>query len=141
MKIVLDTNVLVSSLWSPLGPPAKIVRLLADGELQLVHSPSIMAEYREVLARPRFNFDQNLVKQILDFYLLVGVNVAGTASGRVLPDMKDLPFLNAALEAEASYLVTGNLKDFPDAICHPVKPIAPSIFLAEWPGASDSPRY
>lgn len=140
MKIVLDTNVLVSALWSPDGPPAKVVRLLADGQLQLVHSPAILKEYREVLARPRFGFKQNLVAQILIFFELVGLSVLGTASGRILPDPKDLPFLDAALEAEASYLVTGNLKDFPIAVCLPVKPLAPSIFLTEWPKESDSPK-
>jgi uncharacterized protein len=99
-----------------------------------------MAEYREILARPRFGFDQKLARQILDFYQLVGISVAGTASGRSLPDIKDIPFLDAALEAGAQYLVTGNLKDFPDAVCLPVKPVAPSIFITEWPGTNDSSR-
>lgn len=139
MRIVLDTNVLVSALWSPEGPPTKVVRLLADGRLHLVHSPAILIEYREVLARPRFGFNRDLVTRVLDFFQLAGLSVPGTASGRLLPDPKDLPFLDAALEAEASYLVTGNLKDFPVTVCLPVKPLAPSIFLTEWTKESDSP--
>jgi putative PIN family toxin of toxin-antitoxin system len=137
MKIVLDTNVLVSALWNAEGAPAKVVRLLGDGQLQLVTSPAILAEYREVLTRKRFGFDPMRVAQILEFFGLVGMNVPGTASQRKLPDTKDHAFLDAALEAKAEYLVTGNLKDFPEVVCLPVKPLGPTAFLALWLGAQD----
>ena len=48
MKVVLDTNVLVSGLLNPYGPPGRIVQLAAAGELQLCLDARILAEYREV---------------------------------------------------------------------------------------------
>jgi putative PIN family toxin of toxin-antitoxin system len=135
VRIVLDTNVLVSALWKPQGPPGVLVRGLADGRLQPVLSPVILAEYHEVLARRRFNFDQKRVSQILSFIQLIGVVVQGASSGRRLPDTTDLPFLDAALEAGAAYIVTGNFKDFPAEECVPVKPVGPAKFLARWTGS------
>jgi len=130
VRIVLDTNVLVSALWKPQGPPGILVRSLADGRLQPVLSPVILAEYREVLARKRFGFDQGQVARMLDFMRLIGLTVEGKASGRRLPDPTDLPFLDAALEGGAVCIVTGNLKDFPAQACLPVKPMGPSDLLA-----------
>ena len=58
MRIVLDTNVLVSGLLSPHRPPGEIVRLVSGGLVSLCLDARIVAEYRDVLARPRFGFDQ-----------------------------------------------------------------------------------
>jgi len=52
MKIVLDTNVLVSGLLQPFGPSGQIVRLVASGEVVLCHDPRILTEYGEVLHYP-----------------------------------------------------------------------------------------
>ncbi|HKI01222.1 MAG TPA: putative toxin-antitoxin system toxin component, PIN family [Thermoanaerobaculia bacterium] len=54
MKIVLDTNILVSGLLQPFGPSGQIVRLVAAGELVLCHDSRILAEYWEVLLRKKF---------------------------------------------------------------------------------------
>ena len=132
MKIILDTNVLVSALWNPHGPPAKVLLLVAEGRVQPVHSSTILAEYRDVLTRPRFGFNPARVTQILDYFQLVGVGVTGKSSGRRLPDLTDLPFLDAALEGRETRIVTGNLKDFPVKACLPVKPVGPAEFLAEF---------
>ncbi len=132
MIIVLDTNVLVSALYSPQGPPAQLLHLVAQGRLRLVHSPIILKEYQEVLARPRFAFDPKKVAQILSFIQLTGLTVSPKPCDRQLPDPTDLPFLSAALESPAKLLVTGNLKDFPAEICRPVKPLSPAAFMAAW---------
>ncbi|MBM3277488.1 MAG: PIN domain-containing protein [Candidatus Handelsmanbacteria bacterium] len=46
MRVVLDTNVLVSGLLSPYGPPVELVRLVAMGVLQVCYEARILAEYR-----------------------------------------------------------------------------------------------
>ncbi len=56
MKIVLDTNVLVSGLLTPYGAAAEIVRLIASGVLSVCYDTRILLEYQEVLARPKFQF-------------------------------------------------------------------------------------
>ena len=55
-RVVVDTNVIVSAFLSPTGNPAKIVDNIANRSLQICYSPEILAEYMEVLSRPRFNF-------------------------------------------------------------------------------------
>jgi len=66
MKIVLDTNVLVSGLLQPVGPSGQIVRLVASGDLVLCHDPRILAEYQEVLFRKKFSFDPERVDALLE---------------------------------------------------------------------------
>jgi putative PIN family toxin of toxin-antitoxin system len=56
VKIVLDTDVIVSGLIQPLGNPAKVLTLALAGAVQICHEKRILAEYAEVLARPRFKF-------------------------------------------------------------------------------------
>jgi predicted nucleic acid-binding protein len=65
MRIALDTNVLVSGLLKGHSAAGTIVRLVAGGMAHLVYNVRILTEYREVLARPKFGFEQSLVKAIL----------------------------------------------------------------------------
>ena len=53
MRVVLDTNVLVSALLTAGGPPDAIVRAAYNGDFQLVASSPLVAELRSVLIRPR----------------------------------------------------------------------------------------
>lgn len=57
MLAVLDTNVVVSGLLKPYSSAGYIVRLVAEGALQVAYDARILLEYREVLARPKFGFD------------------------------------------------------------------------------------
>ena len=65
MRVVLDTNVVVSGLLQALGPSGQIVRLVAEGELQVCYDVRILAEYREVLLRPKFRFEPGRVEAFL----------------------------------------------------------------------------
>ncbi|MCL1799557.1 MAG: putative toxin-antitoxin system toxin component, PIN family [Eggerthellaceae bacterium] len=56
MRIVIDTNVLVSALWQESGNPAALVKKVLEGELEPLYDDRIMAEYREVLVRSRRDF-------------------------------------------------------------------------------------
>lgn len=110
---MLDTNVLVSGLLSPFGPPAQIVRLVAVAELFLCFDPRILAEYRAVLARRKFGFALEDVKALLDEIQSSGELVFGRPLSHPLPDPGDEPFLEVAIAASAEHLVTGNAKHFP----------------------------
>ena len=61
MLLVVDTNVLVSGLLQARGPSGQIVRGLANGALNLAFDARILIEYQEVLRRPKFRFDPELV--------------------------------------------------------------------------------
>lgn len=52
-RVVLDTNIFVSALISPMGNPAKIYRMFFTGAISLVYSADIFEEYQDVLHRPR----------------------------------------------------------------------------------------
>ena len=55
-KVVLDTNVLVSALWSKQGNPNRIVEKLFKNEIELCYTDEIIEEYDEVLRREKFGF-------------------------------------------------------------------------------------
>lgn len=115
---VIDTNVLVSALLSGHSDAATVLLIgkMISGELIPVYSADIMSEYREVLSRPKFKFDKALTEYLLAAVDRFGLMVEATATGAILPDMKDLPFYEVVMEKRRSddaYLVTGNIKHFP----------------------------
>ena len=132
MKIVLDTNVLVSGLLTPFGPCGEIVRMVASADITVCYDARILTEYREVLARPRFRFNPDRVAAILEQIEYRGMPVASRPLSRPLPDPDDEPFLAVALAGTASCLVTGNHAHFPPALCGKATVLSPAEFLAEW---------
>ena len=114
---VIDTNVLVSALISNHADAAtvQLVGRLISGEIVPVYSNEIMREYREVLGRKKFGFEQGMINYILLTIERYGVMIEPSATGVILSDMKDLPFYEVVMEKreDGAYLVTGNLKHFP----------------------------
>lgn len=129
MRIVLDTNVVVSGLWSPFGPPGDIVNLVAAGKLPLCLDERIVGEYREVLARPRLAFAAERVEALLAQIVATGEFVIATPLPHRLPDSDDEAFLEVALAAQADFLVTGNLRDFPAHLRQGITIVSPRVFL------------
>ena len=112
VKVVLDTNILVSSLLTA-GPPAIIVDLIADGKIIPFYSNPILQEYWDVLSRKKFGFDSEQVSRLIDDIVRIGIAVEGkqlNKNKKVNED--DRIFYDAAVEAMA-YLITGNIKHFP----------------------------
>ena len=129
MKIVLDTNVLVSGLLSPYGAPADIVGMVSSGVLRLCYDARVMVEYQDVLARPKFQFDQKKVKDLLVFAQQSGEVVAASPLNARLPDVHDEIFLEVALAGRAAFLITGNIKHFPASSRQGVNVVTPQEFL------------
>ncbi len=132
MRIVLDTNVLVSGLLSPFGPPGEIVRLVSSGLIEVCLDARISAEYREVLARPRFGFDQGDVGSLLDYLESNADTVAAEPLATRLPDADDEPFLEVALASAADCLVTGNLSHYPAAARAGVAVLSPTELIERY---------
>lgn len=129
MRIVLDTNVLVSGLLSPFGPPGEIVRMVSSGAVVLCIDARILAEYDEVLARPRFDFDPDSVAALLDYVDFTSEVVAARPLSVRLPDADDEPFLEVALACGADCLVTGNLSHFPPEARGDATLLSPAEFV------------
>ncbi len=113
MKIVLDSNVLVTALLSPYGSPAQVLQMLLSEQAQLCYDARILSEHRAVLARPKFGFDPEPIAALLDYLEKMGILAATSPLPVTLPDPDDEMFLEAALAAHADHLVTGNLRHFP----------------------------
>jgi uncharacterized protein len=129
MRIVLDTNVLVSGLLNPYGAPGQIVGLVAAGELSLYFDARIFSEYRNVLLRPAFDFRIEHVEALLEQIRSGGTSVAACPLSHRLPDHDDEPFLEVAISAAAEYLVTGNPRHYPVRSRGPIAVVSPAEFL------------
>lgn len=114
MRIVMDTNVLVSALLSPNGSPARVLALVMDGKVELCVDVRIFAEYEEVLNRSRFKFRRESIDKVLLFIKHETQWLMPTPVDIEMPDADDIPFYETALFADAYRLVTGNKVHFPD---------------------------
>jgi putative PIN family toxin of toxin-antitoxin system len=112
-RVVLDTNIIVSSLLQPLGPPAQVLVLGLAGSVLLCVSGSVYAEYEEVISRPRFRRSAEVISSTLHAIRDRSLWVRPTEIVRACSDPDDDVFLECAQAAQAAYLVTGNLKHFP----------------------------
>lgn len=129
MKIVLDTNVLVSGLLTPFGPSGEIVRMVSAGELILHVDARILSEYQEVLNRPKFQFDKDHVSILLNFIKIHGQFISSLPLKNHLPDPDDEPFLEVAIAGEVRSLVTGNSVHYPLSSREGIKIFSPKEFL------------
>ena len=112
MRVVLDTNIVVSALLSPHGAPAKVVRLAIRGDLVPLYDERIVAEYRDVLGRPKFGFNPADIADVVRQLERAGELVLAQPLAVELPDPDDLPFIEVAAAGSADALVTGNPRHF-----------------------------
>lgn len=129
MKIVLDTNVLVSGILSPHGPPAAVLRALLTERVCLCFDERILSEYRDVLSRGKFAFDRELVAEVLSFLEAAGFRTLAQPLDLALPDPADQMFLEVAVFGQADFLVTGNLRHFPSSARQGIAVVSPREFL------------
>ena len=113
MRVILDTNIIVSALLQPLGPPAQVFLLALGHSVQLCVSGSIYAEYEEVIRRPRFKRSEETILSTLKAIQETAHWVRHSASVRACSDPDDDIFIECAQACVADYIVTGNVKDFP----------------------------
>ena len=132
--IVLDSNVIVSAGISPAGPPAKIVaNLVLSGMIHVVTSPRVAAEYREVVRRAKFH-RYGFPPLWLEYLIEESMRLPDPESwSSICPDPKDTPFI-ALAHAAGAWLVTGNLKHFPEPVRGGVTVISPADYLAHLVG-------
>ena len=129
MIIVLDTNVLVSGILTPYSKAATILRLVADGTVQLAFDLRLLSEYRDVLSRSKFNFTKENVEGVLEQIEQEGLLVSAKPLKFHLPDPDDELFLEDALSGGAKAIVTGNKRHFPKKEYKEVRILSPAEFL------------
>lgn len=129
MRVVLETNVLVSGLLQPHGAPGELARLAAIGVLQVCYDVRILAEYRAVLLRPLFPFAQTRVESLLDQVKAGGLMVGARPLPAPLQDPDREVFLAVALAGPAPHLVTGDARHYPAKSRQEVQVVSPAEFL------------
>jgi uncharacterized protein len=113
LRVVLDTNIVVSGLLSPKGSPSAILDAATSKQFRCFVSESLIEEYSDVLARSDLGLDQRRVARFIRDFRKVALLVAPRQKALVARDPDDNMVMECALEAEADFVVTGNTRDFP----------------------------
>jgi uncharacterized protein len=113
LRLVLDTNVVISAALKPEGLQRTVFLLAISKPARLYVSEAILVEYRMVLARPELRIRRGLQMEFLDLLENRARMVSPARLVRASSDPEDDKFLECADEARADYLVTGNLRHFP----------------------------
>jgi len=135
-RAVLDTNVLVSALISPAGASARLLIEFRAGALELVVSPLLLAELREILRRPKFR--RYVSEPEVDAYVelirreSIVYDDPEPSSAPLGVDPDDEYLIDLAREARADALVSGDahLLD----VRHAVPAMSPGEFLGSLAG-------
>jgi len=113
LRVVLDTNVLVSAAIKPAGLQRTVFLIAISKPARLFVSRPVLLEYAEVLARSELRIRKGLRLQLLQLIKNHGHTVSPNRRLEVTTDPADNMFLECADAARADYLVTGNQKHFP----------------------------
>jgi putative PIN family toxin of toxin-antitoxin system len=111
VRIVLDTNVVVSGLLSDTSVPAQVLDLCIAGDVMLAVDGRIMREYEDVLMRPELKLPPRDVVEFLGI-LQYAERVVGVPLPLSFPDRADVPFIETAVAGAADAIVTGNVRHF-----------------------------
>jgi putative PIN family toxin of toxin-antitoxin system len=113
VRVVLDTNVLISAALKPAGLEAAVVNAVIAGELEAWVTEEIWGEYEEVLARPKFNAVREVSHGILAaLRSRVSITRPVAALAAAL-DKDDTRFIECAEAAQTDFIVTGNRRHYP----------------------------
>lgn len=113
---VIDTNVIVSSVIKSDSIPGLIVELAIKGNIVMLFNDDIVKEYRDVLSRKKFDFNQIMIKSLLNSLIKSGKLCESKVVDRDFIDESDKKFyeLYYFFKKENNvFLITGNKKHFP----------------------------
>ncbi|HWY21593.1 MAG TPA: putative toxin-antitoxin system toxin component, PIN family [Candidatus Acidoferrum sp.] len=113
IRVVLDTNVIVSAHLNSEGYERSVLDLALSGKLRMFVSEAILREYESVLRRPKFRLNTLHVSRSLRLVRAAARVVAPYGQLNVAREPGDNRFLECAEAAKADYLVTGNKRHFP----------------------------
>ena len=113
LRLVLDTNIVVSAALKPDGLQRTVLVLALTKPARLYVSSAILLEYREVLARPELQIRKGLQQKLLQLIRGRAHVVRPALHLQITSDPGDNIFLECADAARADYLVTGNTRHFP----------------------------
>lgn len=113
LRLVLDTNVVVSAVLKPDGLQRTVLLLAMSKPARWYVSRAILLEYQAVLSRPELGIRRGLRNQFLQLISRKVHTVATARPLNITPDPGDNKFLECADAARADFFITGNLRHFP----------------------------
>jgi uncharacterized protein len=128
LRLVVDTNILVSAALKPYGLQRTVFLLAITRPARLYVSDAILSEYRDVLSRPELKIRKGVRQQLLQLVENHSHLVRPRRPLMVAKDPDDNKFLECADAGRADYLVTGNRNHFPE-FWKQTKVITPREFL------------
>jgi len=136
-RIVIDTNILVSAILTPKGNPAKILKRVLEGKLNLIISPAILEEARQVFNYPKLaklmkknKITKEEVYNFLDKMSKVAIITPGQLKIDAIPDdPADNKIPACGLEGGADFIISGDRHLTDLKIFQGIKIVDPSTFL------------
>jgi len=114
MRLVLDTNVVISAFIKPDSKPSHVLKIALGHKAELCYNSAILGEYESVMLRPKFSskIDTNNIRRFIDLIRSIGFPFHPPPSNIKLPDESDRIFYDTAKKS-GSVLISGNIKHFP----------------------------
>jgi putative PIN family toxin of toxin-antitoxin system len=132
MRVVVDTNVVVSAILRDRNPERAVMHLVESTDWDWVASADILAEYRAVLRRPKFGLPAAVLERWEERFRKAIALWPVTLPPEFQRDPTDAKFIACVLASEADYLLTGD-RDFESATGFPgVHPIGTSQFVSRF---------
>ena len=131
MKVVVDTNVLVSALIFPGGSPEAFYRLALEGRIELVTSPPLLAELGRILTQ-KFGWEPERAEEAVEQVIrLAEIVVPREALSEIDADPADNRVLEAAAEVGANAIVSGDRHLLALGSWHGIAIRSPAASMAE----------
>lgn len=114
---VIDTNILVSALWTkdPESPTIKVIDYIFSGRIVPVIHRKVLREYNRVLHYEKFPFSESDIKNVINAFKKNGIKKRALRSSEKFTYESDRIFYEITLSARKyeAWLITGNAKHFP----------------------------
>ena len=114
MRVVVDTNVVVSAILRDRLPEKVLLFIIGHSDFEGIASSEILAEYHEVLRRPKFALPEAVLSQWDERFASAIAEWPVDVAVPFPRDVKDAKFLECALSADVDFLITGD-RDFTEA--------------------------
>ena len=116
--VVIDTNVVVSSLIKKESFPGKVIDYISKEIIVPLFNDDILNEYNEVLLRSKFGLQNIIIENTIKLIVSYGLKIEGTDVIEEFADKTDIVFFQVTMDARTqdmdAYLVTGNGRHFPN---------------------------
>jgi len=130
LKVVFDTNVIVSAALYEKSLPALLLSLGLEDKVRFFVSPALLNEYEAVLKRPRFKLDHREITELMgEINRKASIVTPAKRLNILKTDEPDNRILECAIKARADFIITGNKRHFPFDEFKGIKIVTPREFI------------